>query len=284
MLRRQGSRRSAPSILSPRLPCDRGGEQVVSRERSSTETASRIVVVTGGGSGIGKGIAKAFARDSSVTIVGRRIDLLRATAEELGPNVTWEPADVGKREQIAAAISNVVRRHQKIDVLVNNAGFTRVITTRTPLEEAEQLWDEVLTSVLKGSFLTTQAVVPYMARPGGRIVFVSSIAAYTGGSRPGAIAYAAAKAGLHGMLYSLARELSAEGITVNGIAPGFIANTGFTQHWSPERVNGIIAQVPVGRAGTADDVAAAARFLASTKASYISGEILHVNGGWSFGH
>jgi 3-oxoacyl-[acyl-carrier protein] reductase len=122
-----------------------------------------------------------------------------------------------------------------------------------------------------------------LPRPGGRIINISSIAAFTGGSRPGAIGYAAAKAGLLGMTYALARELSPQGITVNAVAPGFIANTEFTGAWSEERIQSIVAQTPVGRAGDANDVAEAVLFLASPEASFITGEVLNVNGGWLFG-
>lgn len=127
-------------------------------------------------------------------------------------------------------------------------------------------------------------VAPHLPRPGGRIINISSIAAFTGGSRPGTIGYAAAKSGLLGMTYALARELSPQGITVNAIAPGFIANTEFTGQWSKERVEGIIAQTPVGRAGQVSHVATAVLFLASPEASFITGEVLNVNGGWLFGH
>jgi 3-oxoacyl-[acyl-carrier protein] reductase len=127
------------------------------------------------------------------------------------------------------------------------------------------------------------AVVPHLPRPGGRIINISSIAAFTGGSGGGAIGYAAAKAGVLGLTYGLARALSADGITVNAIAPGFIAETGFTGAWSEERVRGIVAQTPVGRGGAAEDIATAARYLASPEASFVTGEILNVNGGWLFG-
>ena len=127
------------------------------------------------------------------------------------------------------------------------------------------------------------AVAPHLPRPGGRIINVSSIAAFTGGSRPGAVAYAAAKAGLIGMTYALARELSPQGITVNAVAPGFVAGTEFTGQWSEERVRGIVAETPVGREGHPNDIAAAVRYLASPDASFVTGEVLNVNGGWLFG-
>jgi 3-oxoacyl-[acyl-carrier protein] reductase len=123
-----------------------------------------------------------------------------------------------------------------------------------------------------------------MPRSGGRIVNISSIAAFTGGSRAGSTAYAAAKAGVLGLTYGLARELSPQGITVNAIAPGFIASTGFTGDWSEERVRGIIEQTPVGRGGHPDDIAAATLYLASPEASFVTGEVLNVNGGWLFDH
>ncbi len=245
----------------------------------------RVVVITGGGSGIGRAIAAAFAREGArVVIVGRREARLREVAEDLGPAVGWQAADVSRREQVAEAVAAVVARFGRIDVLVNAAGFVRGITTDLPLDEAERIWDEELGTNLKGSFLMAVAAAPHLPRPGGRIINISSIAAFTGGSRPGALGYAAAKAGLHGLTYGLARELSPQGITVNAIAPGFIGETGFTGTWPEDRVRGTVEQTPVGRAGTADDVAAAALYLASPAASFVTGEVLNVNGGWLFGH
>jgi 3-oxoacyl-[acyl-carrier protein] reductase len=246
---------------------------------------SRVVVITGGGTGIGKAIAVSFARNQAqVVIVGRRSEALQAVAQEVGPNCNWQQADVSQRNQVAAAVKAIVDQFGQIDVLVNNAGFVRGITTNMPLDQAEQVWDDEIGTNLKGAFLMFIAIAPHLPRPGGRIINISSIAAFTGGSRPGAIGYAAAKSGLLGMTYALARELSPQGITVNAIAPGFIADTEFTGQWPEERVKGIIAQTPVGRAGQASDVAASVLFLASPEASFITGEVLNVNGGWLFGH
>lgn len=249
--------------------------------RGKTE---RVAIVTGGGSGIGKAIAEVFAIDSSVMIIGRDESKLKAAVEELGPRVIWQRADVSRREDVVDAVEAVIRQFGRIDVLVNNAGFVRGITTEMQLEEAEAIWDEVVATNLKGAFLMVMAAARYLRRPGGRVINISSIAAFTGGSRPGAIPYAAAKAGILGLTYSLARELSPQGITVNAIAPGFIADTGFTGQWPEERVRSIIAQTPAGRAGDASDIAAAVRFLASEEASFITGEVINVNGGWLFGH
>lgn len=248
---------------------------------------TRIIVITGGGSGIGRAAAEAFARQGErVVIIGRDAEKLRATAEALGPLVTWQRADVSQREQVKAAVQAIVEQFDGIDVLVNAAGTSATPATRTdlPIEEAERNWDTDLDIHLKGSFLMAVAVAPHLPRPGGRIINISSIAAFTGGSRAGSVAYAAAKAGLIGMTYGLARELSSQDITVNAIAPGFIANTGFTGAWPEERVQSLIAQIPAGRAGRAEDIAAAVVYLASPEASFVTGEVLHVNGGALFGH
>ena len=247
--------------------------------------SQRVVVITGGNSGMGQAIAAAFARaNEHVVIIGRSEERLRATAQELVSNVTWLKADVSQRSQIEGAVADIARQFEHIDVLINAAGFVLGVTTDLPLDEAERLWDEVVDTNLKGSFLMAAAVAPRMTRPGGRIINISSIAAFTGGNRAGSTAYAAAKAGVLGLTYGLARELSPQGITVNAIAPGFIANTGFTGEWSQERVRGIIAETPVGRGGHVNDVVAAALYLSSPEASFVTGEVLNVNGGWLFGH
>jgi len=234
---------------------------------------------------MGQAIATAFAKvNEHVVIIGRSEERLRATAQELGSNLTWLKADVSLRSQVEGAVAAIIEQFGHVDVLINAAGFVLGVTTDLPLNEAERLWDEVVDTNLKGSFLMATAVAPCMTRPGGRIINISSIAAFTGGSRAGSTAYAAAKGGVLGLTYGLARELSPQGITVNAIAPGFIANTGFTGEWSEERVRGIIAETPVGRGGHVNDVVAATLYLSSPEASFVTGEVLNVNGGWLFGH
>jgi 3-oxoacyl-[acyl-carrier protein] reductase len=237
-------------------------------------------VVTGGASGIGFGIARALIGTGyGVRLVGRTADRLRDAAERLGDGVSWRVADVGRRGDIAGALDGLDR----VDVLVNAAGFIRGVALATPADEAEAAWDAVIAANLKGTFLMTHAVAPRLCSPGGRIVNISSIGAQTGGSRPGGLAYAAAKSGLHGLTYALARELAPRGITANVIAPGFVAGTGFTGSWPEERVSAIIAETPLGRAGTPDDIAGAVLWLASDAAAFVTGVVIPVNGGWRIG-
>ena len=246
--------------------------------------ARRVVVITGGGSGIGRACAAACAgQGESVAIVGRDANRLREAAESIGQEVAWYPADVSQRGQVEATVAAIVERFGHVTALINAAGYIVGVSPTTPLDEAERNFDETIAVNLKGALLMALAVAPHLDRPGGRIINISSIAAYTGGSGGGAIDYAAAKAGMIGLTHGLARGLSKEGITVNAIAPGFIAETGFTGDWSAERVQGIISQTPVGRGGRADDIAAAALYLASPEASFVTGQVLNVNGGWIFG-
>lgn len=237
-------------------------------------------LVTGGSSGIGFGTAQGLiGAGYRVTLIARNADRLRDAAAELGSQADWRCADVGKREQVQKALLGM----ERVDVLVNAAGFLRPVSLATPLEEAEANWDGVIEGNLKGSFLMAHAVAPLLASPGGRIINISSIGAQTGGSRPGAVAYAAAKSGLHGLTYALARELASRGITVNAIAPGFIADTGFTGAWPAERVSSIVSETPLGRPGTPADISAAVLWLASEGGSFVTGAVIPVNGGWRIG-
>jgi 3-oxoacyl-[acyl-carrier protein] reductase len=237
-------------------------------------------LVTGGSSGIGLGTAQGLiGAGYRVTLIARNADRLRDAAAELGSQADWRCADVGKREQVQKALLGM----ERVDVLVNAAGFLRPVSLATPLEEAEANWDGVIEGNLKGSFLMAHAVAPLLASPGGRIINISSIGAQTGGSRPGAVAYAAAKSGLHGLTYALARELASRGITVNAIAPGFIADTGFTGAWPAERASSIVSETPLGRPGTPADISAAVLWLASEGGSFVTGAVIPVNGGWRIG-
>jgi NAD(P)-dependent dehydrogenase (short-subunit alcohol dehydrogenase family) len=253
-----------------------------------TEMTNRTVVITGGGNGIGRAMAEAFARNGDqVVVIGRHEETLRSAAEAIGANCTWQRADVSQREQVAAAVSAIAARFKKIDVLVNNAGysgFDRGMTQDTPLEQAEGIWNETIGVNLTGAFMMTLAAAPHLARPGGRIINISSDAALTGGIGLRLAGYVAAKAGLLGLTRALAVEYSPQGITVNTIAPGAILGTDMNANlMTDEIVKGIAAQLPVRRAGSSTDVAAAALFLASPDAGFITGELLNVNGGRVFG-
>jgi 3-oxoacyl-[acyl-carrier protein] reductase len=239
-----------------------------------------VAVVTGGGTGIGRAVAAALAkRGDEVVILGRRPEVLQRTAEEL--RVRWRQADVSRREDVQAAVDWVVAEiGPTIDVLVNNAGGSGGIDAGAGLERAEQVWDDVVDANLKGSFLMAWAVRPHLRRPGGRIINVSSIAAFSG--RGGV--YTAAKAGVVGLTYWLALDLGPEGITVNAVAPGFIAGTEFFgRRLTSEARERRTSQIPAGRPGAPEEIAAAVSYLASPEAGYVNGEVHHVNGGWLFG-
>jgi 3-oxoacyl-[acyl-carrier protein] reductase len=237
-------------------------------------------IVTGGSNGIGFGIAEALvAAGYHVTIIARNEPRLRAAVAKLGPSATWRRADVGNGSEVRRTLTGLDR----VDVLVNAAGFLRPVSLATPAEEAEANWNAVIDGNLKGSFVMAHAVSPLLISPGGRIINISSIGAHTGGSRPGGLAYAAAKSGLHGLTFALARELAPRGITANVIAPGFIAGTGFTGAWPEERIAAIVAETPLRRPGTPADVAGAVLWLASDAGAFVTGAVIPVNGGWRIG-
>ena len=240
----------------------------------------KTALVTGGASGIGFGIAAALVGTGwEVILVGRDEERLRAATARLGAASSWRRADVGRREQVRTALAGIDR----LDLLVNAAGFVRGVGLATPAAEADANWDSVLEGNLKGSFVMAHEAAPLLVSPGGRLINVSSVAAQTGGSRPGSLAYAAAKSGLHGLTYALARELAPRGITANVIAPGFIADTGFTGAWPKERIEGIVAETPVGRPGSPSDIAGAVLWLASEAGSFVTGAVIPINGGWKIG-
>ncbi len=245
------------------------------------DTRQRTVVVTGGGTGIGKAVAAAaVAGGDRVVLIGRREETLQTAAAALGPDAHWRAADVSDRVQIAGAIESIAAEFGTIDVLVNNAGISnRPVSTTTPMDEAERLWDEYSRVNIKGVLLATLATVPHLARPGGRVIFISSAAVYSGGVFPGLAAYAASKSALTGLMRAFARELGPQGITVNIVAPGFIAGTEMTGGIPESDFPRLANTTLVKRVGTADDIAAVVHFLTSPAASYVTAQDIPVDGG-----
>jgi len=247
--------------------------------------AGRTALITGAGGGIGSAVARAFAAAGADLSIAD-LKPVAALADELraqGRRVVDTPTDVTEAAQVGALIQATLKALRKIDVLVNVAGTVSFGAAAT-LPEAE--WERVLAVNLKGTFLCCQAVIaPMRAQKYGRIVNIGSILGKNGGNaRPwldageqaqaSNVAYGVSKAGVHAMTMFLARELADAGITVNAVAPGPIASN-MTANF-PQRLRDLI---PVGRMGTADEVARACLFLAGESSGYITAEILDVNGG-----
>ncbi|ROQ90636.1 3-oxoacyl-[acyl-carrier-protein] reductase [Desulfosoma caldarium] len=244
---------------------------------------AKVVVVTGASRGIGRAVALAFAEPGTTVVVNYRSG--REAAEETGRAITergaqavLSPFDVADPEAVKAAFKNLTDTLGRLDVLVNNAGITRDnIFPR--LKESD--WDEVLNVNLKGVFLCCQAAMrPMLKQRYGRIINITSVVGFTGNA--GQCNYAAAKAGIVGLTRSLAREVVSRNITVNAVAPGYI-ETEMTQALGEEARQALLSQIPAGRTGSPEEVAAAVRFLASDAAGYITGQVLHVNGGMFMG-
>jgi 3-oxoacyl-[acyl-carrier protein] reductase len=239
------------------------------------DLTGRTALVTGATGGIGGAIAHALhAHGATVTISGTRIEMLDALAGQLGGRVHVVPCNLADREAVENLVPAAEAAMGHLDILVNNAGITRDnIFMRLKDEE----WDHVLAVDLTAAFrLARAAVRGMMRRRFGRIIAITSVVGVTGNA--GQANYAAAKAGLIGMTKSLAQEVASRGITVNAIAPGFIA-TAMTDALTDKQKDMILARVPAGRLGTPDDIGAAAVYLASNEGAYVTGQTLHVNGG-----
>ena len=239
----------------------------------------RVTIVTGGARGIGKAIALAFIREGAkvalVDVDKEKLEVLKNEIEKEKGKVIAIPCDIARSSEVKGLVGHVRTTFGRIDVLVNNAGIIRRGTIETVTEED---WDRVIEVNLKGTFNCCKAVVEIMkSQKYGKIVNVSSIAGKMGDitSAPG---YGPSKAGMDALTKTLARQLAQYGINVNGVAPHAI-ETEMSAQWSEERRKEIIASIPLGRLGKPEDVAEAVLFLASDQASFITGEILDVNGG-----
>lgn len=241
----------------------------------------KVSIVTGSGRGIGRAIAIELAKaGAKVVVTSRHTDECDEVCEvinkEEGESICVK-CDVSKKEEVEQLVQNTVDRFGGIDILVNNAGVLR----QKPITEmTEEDWDTTLDINLKGAFLLTQAVVPHMIkRKGAKILSIASVAGKVGFANISA--YCASKGGLINLTKELALELATHNINVNAIAPGVIQTQmteGMLQNETSR--NALLAQVPLGRVGQAEEIAHAARFLVSKEADYITGQTLVIDGGW----
>lgn len=242
----------------------------------------RVALVTGASQGIGKACAIALGEaGAKVVVAARNVEKLAETAAEIaahGGEALVVAMDIVDPAQITAAFAAIKEKHGRLDILVNNAGITRDgLVMRMKRDD----WDAVLTANLTGSHLCIQQALPIMLRQRwGRIINVVSVVAQMG--NPGQANYIASKAGLIGLTKAVAQEVASRSITVNAVAPGFIA-TAMTEKITDAARERLISLIPLGRMGTDRDVAAAVRFLASEDAGYITGHVLNVNGGMYMG-
>lgn len=246
------------------------------------ETSNRIALVTGASQGIGRACALQLARNgATVALAARNLDKLDAVAAEItaeGGIARAFALDVSSEESIRACAKAVIAEFGKVEVLVNNAGITK---DGLMLRMKRQDWDDVMTTNLTGAFLLTQACASAMLKARwGRIINITSVVAEIG--QAGQANYAASKAGLIGLTKSLARELASRGITVNAVAPGYI-ETAMTAILTDDQKAAMTTHIPLQRAGSDSDIAAAVAFLASEGAGYITGHTLDVNGGMYMG-
>jgi 3-oxoacyl-[acyl-carrier protein] reductase len=239
----------------------------------------KVVLVTGGSRGIGQACALAFAREGATVLINYAGNDAAANAtvaeiEKLGAKGKALKFDVASADACAAAIDGIVKEHGKLDVLVNNAG---IAVDGLVMRISEADWQRQMDVNLKGAFLLTKAACrPMMKARGGAIINLTSVVGESGNA--GQAAYAASKAGLIGLTKSVAKELATRNVRVNAVSPGFI-ETDMTQGIQGDLRTKIVENIPLGRLGTGAEIADAVLWLASARSSYVTGEVIRVNGG-----
>lgn len=239
------------------------------------DLSGKCALVTGASGGIGRAIAAALhAQGAAVALSGTREDTLKTLASELGSRAHVTPANLGEAEAADQLVKDAEAAMGGVDILINNAGLTR---DNLAMRMKDEDWQTVLDVNLTAAFRLSRAVLRgMMKRRWGRIIGITSVVGVTG--NPGQANYAASKAGMIGMSKSLAQEVASRGITVNCVAPGFIA-TAMTDALTDEQRDRIKTSIPAGRMGGPEEIAAGVAYLASEEAAYVTGQTLHINGG-----
>ena len=237
----------------------------------------QTALITGAGRGIGKTIALKLAESGADIVLADmspEVAKVRVVVESLGRKCLTFEADVTDLEVIETMVKKIIEELGSIHILINNAGITQ---DNLFMRMKPEQWSKVIDVNLNGVFNVTKAVIrPMVKQRTGKIINISSVVGFSG--NPGQVNYSSTKSALVGFTKSLAREVGARGVTVNAVAPGFI-DTAMTQALNESQQEAILQQIPLGRMGDANDIANAVAFLASEEASYITGTILHVNGG-----